>query len=210
MTKRDIFSELMEGFDVLLGEPATLTELAEEIRTLKPATPSEAAPLGKELTAEKAWEIAVRTVGTQVVGWDKKNCVVLETMDDAGDFARAVLAASTPASPVVAQDDARDAARYRWLRNPHTDVALVLDKCTGYVPVDERVPSVGGYHTYEYRAGEELDAAIDAVMSTAPASDPVKGDRKKCKGGCGATTQADNPNEFCALCAHETASDPAP
>ncbi|OAD17158.1 hypothetical protein [Achromobacter insolitus] len=64
-----------------------------------------------------------------------------------------------------AAGDALDAARYRWLRDPQTDVALVLDKRTGYVPVDERFPNVGGYHTYEYRAGEELDAAIDAALA---------------------------------------------
>lgn len=64
-----------------------------------------------------------------------------------------------------AAGDALDAARYRWLRDPQTDVALVLDKRTGYVPEDESVPGVGGYHTYEYRAGEELDAAIDAALA---------------------------------------------
>ena len=64
-----------------------------------------------------------------------------------------------------AAGDALDAARYRWLRDPQTDVALVLDKRTGYVPEDESVPGVGGYHTYEYRAGEELDAAIVAALA---------------------------------------------
>lgn len=64
-----------------------------------------------------------------------------------------------------AQDDAKDAARYRWLRDPQSDVALVLDKQTGYVPEDERIPGIGGYHTYEYRAGEELDAAIDEAIA---------------------------------------------
>ena len=64
-----------------------------------------------------------------------------------------------------AQDDAKDAARYRWLRDPTTDVALVLDKRTGYVPADEQVPGVGDYYTYEYRAGIELDAAIDAAIA---------------------------------------------
>lgn len=58
----------------------------------------------------------------------------------------------------------KDAERYRWLRSPDTDVSLVMDKRTGWVPPDERVEGVGGYHTYEYRAGEELDAAIDAAM----------------------------------------------
>jgi hypothetical protein len=60
--------------------------------------------------------------------------------------------------------DARDAARYRWLRNPDIDVGLVLDKRTGWVPPEEGMPGIGGYHTYEYRAGDELDAAIDQAM----------------------------------------------
>ncbi|MNK60132.1 hypothetical protein D3C87_792600 [compost metagenome] len=68
-----------------------------------------------------------------------------------------------PAAP--AAGDARDAARYRWLRDPQSDVALVLDKRTGYVPADERIPGIGGYHTYEYRAGEELDTAIDEAIA---------------------------------------------
>jgi hypothetical protein len=61
-------------------------------------------------------------------------------------------------------DDARDAARYRWLRNPDIDVGMVLDKRTGWVPPEEGMPGIGGYHTYEYRAGDELDAAIDQAM----------------------------------------------
>ncbi|CUJ58824.1 Uncharacterised protein [Achromobacter xylosoxidans] len=70
-------------------------------------------------------------------------------------------------APVAAPaaGDARDAERYRWLRDPQNDPALVLDKRTGYVPADESIPGVGGYHTYEYRAGEELDAAIDAAIA---------------------------------------------
>ena len=58
----------------------------------------------------------------------------------------------------------KDAERYRWLRSPDTDVSLVIDKRTGWVPPDEHVEGVGGYHTYEYRAGEELDTAIDTAM----------------------------------------------
>lgn len=60
---------------------------------------------------------------------------------------------------------AMDGLRYRWLRDPQTDVALVLDKRTGYVPEDESTPGVGGYYMYEYRAGEELDAAVDAALA---------------------------------------------
>lgn len=60
----------------------------------------------------------------------------------------------------------KDAARYRWLRNPAQDVAMVLDKVTGHVPVDSF--GAGGYATYEYRAGEELDQAIDTAMEQQP------------------------------------------
>ncbi|MNR28127.1 hypothetical protein D3C85_1454380 [compost metagenome] len=47
----------------------------------------------------------------------------------------------------------KDSERYRWLRNPDQDVCLVLDKMV----------SSG---VYEYRAGEELDAAIDAARQS--------------------------------------------
>lgn len=73
--------------------------------------------------------------------------------------------AARASAAAPAAGDARDAARYRWLRDPQSDVALVLDKRTGYVPEDERIPGVGGYHTYEYRAGDELDAAIDEAIA---------------------------------------------
>ncbi|HFX1372241.1 TPA: hypothetical protein ACRL92_005762 [Pseudomonas aeruginosa] len=56
----------------------------------------------------------------------------------------------------------RNADRYLWLRNPDQDVSLVLDKVSGEVPADEF--GCGGYRTYEYRSGDELDAAIDAAM----------------------------------------------
>lgn len=55
-----------------------------------------------------------------------------------------------------------DAARYRWVRDPSSNAALVLDKVSGEVPYDEGTQT-GGYLTYEYRSGEELDAAIDAA-----------------------------------------------
>ena len=74
-----------------------------------------------------------------------------------------------PAPP--ADSVLEDAARYRWLRDPASNVALVLDKRTGYVPADERFSGVGGYHTYEYRAGEELDAAIDAARKQGASHD---------------------------------------
>jgi predicted transcriptional regulator len=59
-----------------------------------------------------------------------------------------------------------DAGRYRWLRDPDIDVALVIDKRTEYVEADDSVSGVGGYFIYEYRAGEELDTAIDTAMQS--------------------------------------------
>ncbi|HEJ1761969.1 TPA: hypothetical protein SLV11_005849 [Pseudomonas aeruginosa] len=59
-----------------------------------------------------------------------------------------------------------DAKRYRWFRKPYQDVSLVLDKVSGEVPADEF--GRGGYLTYEYRSGDELDAAIDAAMESTP------------------------------------------
>jgi len=83
-------------------------------------------------------------------------------------YARQAIAADRASRQVANKAEVeRDAARYRWLRNPDTDVALVIDKQTGFVNPMEGVPGVGGYHTYEYRAGDELDAAIDAAMGIA-------------------------------------------
>jgi len=45
----------------------------------------------------------------------------------------------------------KDAERYRWLRNPDQAVGNVMDK-------------MGSSGVYEYRAGDELDAAIDSAM----------------------------------------------
>lgn len=61
---------------------------------------------------------------------------------------------AAPAAPVREGDreqDAKDAARYRWLRGSATDIGNVIDK--------EFAPG-----KWEYRAGEELDEAIDAAM----------------------------------------------
>lgn len=79
---------------------------------------------------------------------------------------KAARASATPAAQAAQADSVQeDAARYRWLRAPTTDVALVLDKRTEWVPPDDVVPGVGGYCVYEYRAGDELDAAVDAAMN---------------------------------------------
>lgn len=57
----------------------------------------------------------------------------------------------------AAAKDREDAARYRWLRNPVNDPGKVIDKVNGELP--------SGFPIYEYRSGEELDAAIDAARS---------------------------------------------
>jgi hypothetical protein len=49
---------------------------------------------------------------------------------------------------------AKDAERYRWIRNPDQVVGHVIDKMV----------SSG---VYEYRAGDELDDAIDAALQGA-------------------------------------------
>ena len=60
-----------------------------------------------------------------------------------------------------------DAERYRWLRDPTQPVGLVLDKVVGGTPADEST-GTGGYRNYEYRAGDDLDAAIDTAMKEKP------------------------------------------
>lgn len=74
-------------------------------------------------------------------------------------------------APAVAVNEQilKDALRYRWLRNPHQDVSLVIDKRTKWVPEDESVQGVGGYWIYEYRSGEDLDSAIDSAIAAAEA-----------------------------------------
>ena len=61
----------------------------------------------------------------------------------------------------------KDAERYQWLRDPKTDIALVIDKVVDEIPSEEGT-GYDGLKVYEYRAGEELDAAIDAAMSALP------------------------------------------
>lgn len=84
--------------------------------------------------------------------------------DRIGSFAFDAMRGSTPTPAEPPADLARDAARYRWLRNPEQEVGLVLDKRVGFREYDEGTRT-GGYPLYEYRSGEELDAAIDAAMS---------------------------------------------
>jgi hypothetical protein len=57
------------------------------------------------------------------------------------------------AAPPIPGGMAKDAARYQWLRDPDQAVGHVIDKKSGSI--------------WEYRAGEELDAAIDAAMLAA-------------------------------------------
>jgi hypothetical protein len=117
------------------------------------------------------------------IGDDRKFCRLARAWDEADHddgpdpvatweafvaYTDSVIAARKAAVGVLTDETEKQAARYRWLRDPTTDVALVIDKVTGGVPVDEM--GGGGYRTYEYRAGEELDAAIDAAIESALAA----------------------------------------
>lgn len=53
----------------------------------------------------------------------------------------------------------KDAARYRWLRDESIDPGAVIDKKVGIFNSED-----GGYPIWEYRAGKELDDAIDTAM----------------------------------------------
>ncbi len=57
----------------------------------------------------------------------------------------------------------KDAERYQWLRNPAIDPGRVIDKRVRHVGPDGETDSID----WEYRGGDELDAAIDAAMDDA-------------------------------------------
>ncbi|UGQ44939.1 hypothetical protein [Massilia endophytica] len=71
-----------------------------------------------------------------------------EALTDVPKKLRALLAAAGNSQ----SQDAVDAARYRWLRNADQAIGNVIDK--------EFAPG-----RWEYRSGEELDAAIDAAIA---------------------------------------------
>jgi hypothetical protein len=97
--------------------------------------------------------------GAHAYSWeDKPHRLVYDLTGMAADYRDEI---DTLRSALAAKS--KDAARYAWLRDPDRDVSLVLDKVTGYVEYHEGTQT-GGYSTYEYRAGEELDSAIDAAM----------------------------------------------
>lgn len=76
----------------------------------------------------------------------------------AGDVYRAMVSAAPKAAP-VAQGDAEDAARYRWLRECNSG-SLVVAQITGTGEEDLRVLT-------ERDADEAIDAEINAARSQA-------------------------------------------
>lgn len=88
---------------------------------------------------------------------------LLKGVDSVGYAYEIRLLYAAPQAPAV-QADLRDAERYRWLRDPDSDVSLVIDKRTTWNEYDEGTRT-GGHWNYEYRAGDELDAAIDAARA---------------------------------------------
>lgn len=124
-------------------------------------------PSGWRDIAPKGWKLMpIEPTDDMVIAFAETWFSKVRAIDDPemADAYRDMLAAA-PAHPTEQQEgrDARDAARYRWLRNPTTDVGLVIDKVVGETPLDEQ--GFGGYKHYEYRAGDELDAAINAAMT---------------------------------------------
>lgn len=100
----------------------------------------------------------------EYVSWDDYEALLAENESLRGLYKMHQQTETLEMRDLRAERDAlkKDAERYRWLRNPDQDVALVIDKVTGGVPADEF--GCGGYRTYEYRAGEELDTAIDTAL----------------------------------------------
>lgn len=123
---------------------------------------AENAALRAELAA--AYETAETTARRQLARIEELMAQLAEQSQRAGKYAAEARRQMNHVAVLDAQLAAaqKDAERYRWLRNPTQDVALVIDKVTGEVPADEF--GCGGYRTYEYRAGDELDAAIDAAL----------------------------------------------
>jgi hypothetical protein len=109
------------------------------------ATPPATTGASTVLTDERIWDIQSLYLGEDgqiddVIGLVRH--VEREVAAQAGQVA-------------VPEDVVRDAARYRWIRGSETDIASVIDK--------ECSPGM-----WEYKAADELDAAIDAAMLAAP------------------------------------------
>ncbi|WP_374258451.1 hypothetical protein, partial [Aquabacterium sp.] len=143
--RRTIASQVLVGFQEAFRSAICVNQ-----------DPAPAASVSDEREAFDRW--ALRTHGKFALDSDDTGA-----MWDAWQ-ARAILALR-PAQAGVPDDIVKDAQRYRWLRAPDRDVSLVLDKVVGYEPIGPA--GTGGYNIYEYRAGEELDAAIDAAMLAA-------------------------------------------
>ena len=117
---------------IALASPAYIAALTAELRRLR----AENAELAQSLAESRANDQAA-------MGW------LTSLRWASGDRGERML----PELVAHIEGLAKDAGRYRWLRNPDQDVALVLDKMV----------SSG---VYEYRAGDELDTAIDTAMAT--------------------------------------------
>jgi hypothetical protein len=89
------------------------------------------------------------------------------------DFASVLLDASPAASSAATVSDARDAARYRWLRDQdHSLETRQRDKCI--------VNGPSCYHDVEgireLKWGDDLDKAIDAAIAASSATAPLTSD----------------------------------
>lgn len=81
-------------------------------------------------------------------------------------------AAPVPAQPAaVPEAVAKDAARYRWLRDENTNPGNVIDKRDG---IHTGVHGEFMGYRYSYRCGADLDAKIDAAILSAADSEVKK------------------------------------
>ena len=69
-----------------------------------------------------------------------------------------------PAAPVVPEALAKDAARYRFIRDENTNVGNIIDKRDG---IHTGVHGEFMGYRYSYRCGDDLDARIDAAILSA-------------------------------------------
>lgn len=109
--------------------------------------------------------VTTEVVDRACLAYDDTTTEVADYPSEAG--MRAALTAVWPnvaVQPEPASADVEDAARYRWLRDPRNEVGKIIDKAVGAEAAHEGVQA-GGYHIYEYRSSNDLDAAIDAARA---------------------------------------------
>lgn len=77
------------------------------------------------LSADQAWDVLAKELGVDVISWDGKRAITIETPVEAGEVARALLAAA-------GSSQGQDATLFRWLgENPSWSVRWRIHQKTG-------------------------------------------------------------------------------